>query len=415
MLFILSPKLRLLVACCSWQDQTGDQQMYFFVDESGHTGNNLFDSSQPTLHYGVLSSTLNVNVLARAAVLGMRRKLGVDYLHANQLGMGRLAQIGGELTGLQNKLDLRFDCYRVAKVDHAYIQFFDQVFDQGLNKAVPWTSYWSPMRYSLLLRVATLMDEDLVKRAWAARINANTEEASAELAEVCRELRNRVPGFSDERTCQIVYDTLTWAIEQPDTLQYNATDRRQRLWISPNLVGFQSVMFGIASRIAQKKPTSVLITVDQQSEFNKQQRSLAEFYGNAKNAEGPLTLGPGMPELNFRHMPETPIQFASHTESVGLELVDVYLWLFKRLLQRDPIAPELERLVDRQLKRGRTDEVSLEGIARRWEPYFRQLEAREFTNEELERAKELQQLDEARRGAAMRQAGLEMWSKKDAT
>jgi len=30
--------------------------MFFYVDESGHTGTNLFDPNQPVLYYGVLSS-----------------------------------------------------------------------------------------------------------------------------------------------------------------------------------------------------------------------------------------------------------------------------------------------------------------------------------------------------------------------
>ncbi len=38
--------------------------MYFYVDESGHTGTNLFDDDQPILYYGVLSSELDVDDLA---------------------------------------------------------------------------------------------------------------------------------------------------------------------------------------------------------------------------------------------------------------------------------------------------------------------------------------------------------------
>ena len=39
--------------------------MYFYVDESGHTGPNLFDAAQPMLYYGVLSSRVNLDVVAR--------------------------------------------------------------------------------------------------------------------------------------------------------------------------------------------------------------------------------------------------------------------------------------------------------------------------------------------------------------
>lgn len=46
--------------------------MYFFVDESGHTGANLFDENQPILNYGVLSAKTNLDVLAAPKV----KKLG---------------------------------------------------------------------------------------------------------------------------------------------------------------------------------------------------------------------------------------------------------------------------------------------------------------------------------------------------
>jgi len=49
--------------------------MYFYIDESGHTGTNLFDPNQPALCYGVVSAhasaTFNHRVTAPAH-LGFR-------------------------------------------------------------------------------------------------------------------------------------------------------------------------------------------------------------------------------------------------------------------------------------------------------------------------------------------------------
>ena len=142
--------------------------MFFYVDESGHTGPNLFDSDQPILYYGVLSSNVNLDVVALEKVQSLRTKLGVSRLNAAELGVGRLIQIVTEILPIVRKLDMRFDVYRVAKADHAVICFFDQVFDQGVNPAVTWTGYWTPLRYVLLLKLATLFDEELAKLACQA-------------------------------------------------------------------------------------------------------------------------------------------------------------------------------------------------------------------------------------------------------
>ncbi|WP_173495029.1 MULTISPECIES: hypothetical protein [unclassified Marinobacterium] len=97
------------------------------MDESGHTGSNLFDENQPILLYGVLSSKINLDAAAECRVKGIRKKLGVKRLHAADLGNGRLIEIVKDVDALRKRYNLRFDIYRVAKADHAIISFFDQV------------------------------------------------------------------------------------------------------------------------------------------------------------------------------------------------------------------------------------------------------------------------------------------------
>ncbi len=375
--------------------------MFFYVDESGHTGSELFDPAQPVLYYGVLSSHLNVDAIVEERLKSMRRKLGVDRLHAAQLGNGRLVTIAADLIALQRQLDLRFDLYRVRKPDHAIISFFDQVFDAGLNPAVPWTSYWTPLRYVLLFKVAVLFDDALAKAAWAARTTVDTSKATPAFIAVCEELLARVHRLPDARSRELVRDSLRWVIANPDEIGYNATDKAQLKQISPNIIGFQSVMHGIAGRLRRSGGrTASRIVVDQQSEFNNAQKTLAEFFAKASGIKHPM--GPGMPEANFTNMPKVPIDCVPGTTSGGLELVDVYLWTFKRALEGRDLASELYPLINAQMRRGRTDEISLRALEARWVPWFQQLpELDEMTPEQLEKATEIGQIQEARRQAAL--------------
>jgi hypothetical protein len=135
---------------------------------------------------------LNLDVLAKSHLKELRKLLGVERLHAAELGNGELIKIEKELSRLKKKFDLRFGFYSVAKADHALISFFDQTFDQGLNPALPWTAYWTPMRYVLLIKLACLFDEELLKKAWNARITTNNAKAEQQLVEVCKEVVNRV-------------------------------------------------------------------------------------------------------------------------------------------------------------------------------------------------------------------------------
>ena len=371
--------------------------MHFFIDESGHTGPNLFDESQPMLYYGVLSSKLNIDAVAADAVQRMRKQLSVVRLHATELGNGGLVAIAPQLFKLQTILDLRFDLYRIAKPDHAVICFFDQVFDQGMNPAMTWTGYWTPLRYVLLLKVASLFDEELAKKAWEARLEANDGKCEKLVSDVCKEVRERLYRLPDARSRELLGDALTWAAEHPGELSYNAKTRHQKLSVMPNVIGFQSVMLGIASRLKKNNRKAVRIVVDQQSQFNQAQKNLHDYYIAASKVQ--FETGPGLPVADFSAIPNIPIEFSTGSKSYGLELVDLYLWIVKRIMEEKEVAPELARLVEPQLRRGRTDEVSLNALANRWEKWFSEIP--DPSDEALYKAREIHHLEEQRRHDAM--------------
>ena len=349
------------------------------------------------LYYGVLSSKLNVDVLAEEGLKRVRTQLGVQRLHAAELGNGRLVKIVKQVCDIQAKLDIRFDVYRIAKPDYAIISFFDQVFDQGMNPAVTWTGYWTPLRFILLGKLASLFDERLAELAWTARLELNDAKSEALLRQVCMELKERATSLPDARSIELISDALNWAAANPAEISYNANSKKDRLSVMPNIIGFQSVMLGIADRLNKTGRKASRIIVDQQSQFNKAQRTLADFYASARSFQ--FASGPGLPEMSLKGMPTIPIEFSSSAGSPGLELTDIFLWVFRRAIEKDELAPELYSLVKPQLHRGRTDEISLNALIKRWGNYFENLP--EPTGEKLAEGKALIALDESRRRRAI--------------
>lgn len=367
--------------------------MYFYVDESGQTGLNLFDESQPFLYYGVLRSRVNLDVLAEKDLRHLRKKLEVDRLHAAELGNGRLVEIVSDLKRIKKKYDLGFDFYRVAKADHALISFFDQVFDQGMNPAVPWNAYWTPLRYILLVKVAYLFDEDTLKKAWEARISVDDVKSNKLLIEVCETILSRVCDLPDARSREVLTDSLSWAINNITAISYNIDTKKDALQISPNLEGFQSVMHGIASRLQKSKCKAKKVIVDRQSQFNAAQEWIAKFYDEVRDV--PWISGVGMPEINLKHMPDVPITCTAGTKSSGLELVDIYIWVFKRHLENKTLANELAPLIYEQLHRGSYNEISINSIMNHWGKWFQELP--EPSEEQLQKAREIIAQQEGKR------------------
>ena len=190
---------------------------------------------------------------------------------------------------------------------------------------------------------------------------------------------------------------MRWVISNSSKINYNINSKKDSLQISPNLIGFQSVLQGIASRLKSSNAEAKALIVDQQSQFNNAQRFIYDFY---KNQKGVYPLGAlGMPVMDLRAMPEIPMACVSGTESAGLELVDLYLWILKRLSENKFVSPQLEQLLNDQYSRSLFDDISLKSIENRWSHYFDnelpQLE--EMSAESLAKGKELFIEDELRR------------------
>lgn len=338
--------------------------MFYFVDESGNTGLNLFDADQPILYYGVLGARANLDIVAQPLVESLRKELGVKRIHANELGVARLTTIAERLARFSKKNDLRFSVFTVKKSDHAIITYFDQVFDAGLNDAVAWHHYWTPLRYPLLFKVAHLFNDEIAEEAWNARREQNPARCAEVLKSVHQKLLARLHTLPDARSRELLEGAIKWADANPEAINFGSSNYESTLQISPNLIGFQAVLQGIAIQAEAMKRTVRRITVDRQTQFNGAQAELAEIYQKLRGHK--TNMGPGMPQFDYSTLPEVPPNFVPGDSSAGLELVDISLWVAKRLRERKPLSPELERLFWTQARRGLTDEVSLAALDARW-------------------------------------------------
>ena len=348
-------------------------QMYFYVDESGHTGLNLFDASQPRLYYGVLSSPKNLDVVAEPVLKILRTMLNVDRIHASQLGNGELVKIAPLLRQLAIDLDIRFDLHTVYKPDHAIIQFFDQTFDQGVNPAVSWTGYWTPLRYPLLLKLSQLFDENMAKEAWEARIETNDQEAERKLINVCSSVINNLGMMTDARAKELISDAMNWVIKHPSEICYNISSKEQSLQISPNLVGFQSVILEFHQKLKLTSTEAKAIIVDRQSEFNRAQEYIHNFYQQQNDVHALGVLG--MPEMDLRDFLKFQLFVLREMKEIAsLELDDVYLWIMKQVMKMKLLLLEIEQLCEDQTNKGELSisDVSLNIIDKRWSTFFEQ-------------------------------------------
>ncbi|MDY6790251.1 MAG: DUF3800 domain-containing protein [Thermodesulfobacteriota bacterium] len=371
--------------------------MFFHIDESGNTGNNLFDPNQPQLSYGVLSSTANVDVLGKPFHKKMLQELSVDSLHANILGVDKLTRISRLLYDLQKRIRFDFDYYFIHKPTFALTMFFDAVFDAGLNEAVKWDLYWSPLRYPIIHRLATLFDEDLLKESWDLCKHKKINTQEQRVVSLLRKILSRTQSSSfDIRSKELIIDALKYGITHPLTLDFGASDQN---FISPNAICFQFVITAMAMRLRKKKRKNArAITVDRQSQFNQAQ--IDTHFFSLKISEGlkkaedkqrrlyltnPMYHGLDTDNVLYKGIPQKNIKILSSENSIGLQIVDIYLWIVNRFLSGTGLSNELKAVANCFFHRSMVDGISMEGMKHRWEKLESELPAIEdLTEEQME-------------------------------
>jgi hypothetical protein len=340
--------------------------MFIYIDESGNSGNNLFDESQPVLYYATLYSPINLNKNNELIqkIRNLRSNFQVDRLHAKELGYKKLSEISELLKDLLIKYQIELKFHFIVKKDYIIIKFFDQVFDCGVNDAVPYLWYWTELRHILLLEIFNLFsftNDDLLKKVWNALSEKDDGQSNTILVEICQILLEQVSKISDNRAREIISNSLKWAKNNPAEILFNSMSKKYGKNVSlnkqasPNIVIFQSVLFGIAEILKQKNEMADEIIVDVQTEFNNAQNVLMDWYQSISKAEriseletidrNPISVFYGQLD-KFSHIPPSNLKFVSGNENLGLELVDLYLWIFKRYFENKYLPYSLIELIE---------------------------------------------------------------------
>lgn len=359
--------------------------MFFYIDEAGNTGNNLFDCAQPRLSYGVLSSLKNPDEICAGIYKKIQYEIGKEQIHANELGVGGLLKIVAYLIEIQKIMRFNFDYYFIVKQDYALVSFFNAVFDSGLNKAVKAHNYWTPLRFLLINDLATLFDDSLLRESWRLCTEKRIERYKKDVVRLLSIIKMRAESSQlDSKSIEIIMDAMNFGIDSPLKLDFGCPDQKI---ISPNAVGFQFVVSCIARRLREKRfKKASSITIDRQHQFNnaqfetyknlfmitngikKSSQNVRDFYVNQ-----PLFATFDEAEVLHEGLPDQQLTISSSADSIGLQIVDVYLWIANRIISSKSLPDELRylwSLFDHQIS---SDNISLQGMMFRFEEFEKML------------------------------------------
>jgi len=369
--------------------------MFAYVDETGNTGSNLFDPAQPTFMTSALLTKKEFDFFHSQAVKKLAAKLGVDALHANELGLTRIEAIAADLLQVITVSGAQFLFCVVKKPDLAATKLFDTLFDSGENFAVPWHAYnVRPLRLLLLFKVTALLDENLTKRFWSCLMELNKDRAVQAFVEVVRELAARVGRLPDARSRQIVSEGFQWALDNPDAIYFHSNSKSLRRGHLPNMVAFPDLLRGIDNHSKKWKKKVEKIIHDRQSEFGASLREWHTMYSNAK--PDPLFMPLG--EVHYvRRVAGSDFLIMPSPESAGLQVADVILWLFKQVERGVRLQGACSRLMQYAFNNSLYYEFSLQSMSDYLHEFLTMLQKKPLTDENLAAGQKLLDGMEARR------------------
>lgn len=374
--------------------------IYAYVDETGNTGKNIFDPAQPNFLTAALVTKGNFDVAWGPQIRALAQRFGSNAIHANELGLGRLEAVAGDLLNILERSNAHFFLSRVEKRYLLAAKMFDVLFDSGENAAVAWHNYnIRPLKIMLAFKLAHVIDDSIARDFWDCLLLPREADSRKRLPAICQSLKDRLHLLPDQRSREVLGQGLDWVIIHPEAIHFANEQKVARQGHYPNLVAFSNLLRGLQQFSQRWNRKVAQIAHDEQSEFGRALQTWHSLFSNAApdiiewvGERFSLQLAPGSKFVTMRD-----------EQSAGIQMADVALWLYGQAIRGKTLPEKCEQILLLVFERGWRDDFSFAGVERslmnRWENVF----SGTMDEAKLNSAKRLLAESEARRRSSMAQ------------
>jgi hypothetical protein len=298
--------------------------LFAYNDESGNTGNNISDNAQPYFWTGTLLSRVDLEEAGTSAIQKWTSIVETAELHGNELGLGRIEKIAEGVLEFLEEQGCRFVFTRVEKRHVASMKLADTLLDSGLNKAVSALHYGNrALRLPLAQAIAECLEEQSQLGFWSVYENGDAKGFCSILQNLKQNIENKI---GDQRIRDLLVDTIEWSIEYPELL----LEMRRSEMDSPNMVAFALLINSIHKLLEGTEIRVGKFIHDEQNQFAK---SMHEMYDGLRRIQQSVEPTAWITDIKEVDTYMAPLEFMESRSLVGLQLIDVILWLTKRRVE----------------------------------------------------------------------------------
>jgi hypothetical protein len=351
---------------------------FAYTDESGSSGLKLFNDDQDTFWTGTVIAFSDLDTKYRTFHQELLRLAEATELHGNELGFGRIEKFAGRLAWFIREKKLRFSFVRIDKKYLAATKLFDLAFDSGSNPAVPPMAYGvRQLRLINLMHFAQLLTIEDVDDFWEIFQAQDASRFGNLLARIGQRAKDAP---YDARSIQVLSDSLAWASKHPDNVldPFSEGD-------SPNFVAFTALFDHLHKFHEETGHTIGSFVHDEQDQFVPHFKKAFEYITKFHGESHPLAI---ISDIASMSTFDCPMDVGSSSTSFGLQLVDVCLWLTKRVVEkRNQPRGQCATLFQCLLEKGCIKEYDFEMLPGEVQAGSDLLASREYTPEELAAAR----------------------------
>jgi hypothetical protein len=361
-------------------------ELVAYTDESGNSGNHLFDKDQPDFWTATLVTPADFEAIAAPVVAECLKIVGKKELHGNALGLSGIDKIAPHLTQLIIETQSLFLFTKIEKMHLAGTKFADAVLDSGINQAMSLVQYGPPAaRLPLALQLIQLLEEEDLIEWWqafekndGAAFAAMMQKPLARLEEFHRE------GIYHDRTAQLLRDALTWGIAHPERLLEGGIDPLD----SPNIVALTLI---VAMLHGIHEATGARVTKFIHDEQNQFAKHLQLVHGHSKRfALDNSNICAPLPIVTSALTFSCELEVGTSRNCYGLQVVDTVLWLIKRFLEsKGQVRGDARGLALHIIATGDITPFDRESMIRHVNNIWKRLQALPLTKQQMRKGKKL--------------------------
>jgi len=362
--------------------------MFAYIDESGHTGKNSSDLSQPVFNYMAMVVNQDIDKVTSSTFNEIKKKHNISEIHGVELG-DKIEDVSSDILGLLKLFSPKFGVAIVEKEFLVYAKLYDIIFDNVENKGARRHTYQIRMFRLLLLRkLISHVPSNIAHNFYINCLFASNENSAiAVLIETCENILTIAESIEDVRAKELIIDAFTWAKNNPKQLTTFQRTKDERWHHLPNIAGFLPIM-DLISKSCRRRHGVKIIHDEQQQIINVIKR----LHSMAADVKTPSIID--MKEngsFKLNNIKESDLIITNSKTSFGLQIVDLCLYILTHselIVVNESKWPKANRLLKFVKANCTLFEITMKTFNEEVMGILNKLENYKYTNEDLDRGRE---------------------------